>query len=357
MATNTLKADKKTLLKGLETCMAKYAVAALTDSSGQPIYDTITSSDQIEHEYRQTVLPPKKFFFPPREQLLEYTKGENGRIANVKPTIEAKPLVLFGVRPCDLNGIKILTEAFSEKYGDPHFIEKRDKAIVIGMECTHVCDEHAFCYKVRGNEARGGYDLLLIDRGDYYLIQVGTDKGGSFLSEYVATSSGNSKEVEAFYQEKKASFLKAGGPFRRLEELPDICEKNPNHQVWKDEGARCFSCGACVMVCPTCYCFDVVDEFDLNLKAGKRLRCWDGCMLHHFADVAGGSNFRGQKEDRLRHRMNRKFNWLMRKHGQSVCVGCGRCPKACLVDINPRTIAEALLGEGTPGQSVKGGNA
>jgi ferredoxin len=32
----------------------------------------------------------------------------------------------------------------------------------------------------------------------------------------------------------------------------------------------------------------------------------------------------------------------MKKHEKSVCVGCGRCVKACLADISPCTIAEEI---------------
>ena len=99
------------------------------------------------------------------------------------------------------------------------------------------------------------------------------------------------------------------------------------------------------MVCPTCYCFDVADELALNLKKGERIRRWDACMLSDFAVVAGGENFRPKAKERLKHRIMRKFNYLMKKHGEAVCVGCGRCVRACLADISPKKITETLTGE------------
>jgi predicted molibdopterin-dependent oxidoreductase YjgC len=100
------------------------------------------------------------------------------------------------------------------------------------------------------------------------------------------------------------------------------------------------------MVCPTCYCFDVADELALSLKKGERIRRWDACMLSSFAVVAGGENFRHAAKQRLHHRLDRKFNFLMKKHNQSVCVGCGRCVRACLADISPKTVVEKIVGEG-----------
>jgi ferredoxin len=89
----------------------------------------------------------------------------------------------------------------------------------------------------------------------------------------------------------------------------------------------------------------VADELALNLQGGERIRRWDACMLSSFAVVAGGENFREEAEERLKHRIYRKFDYLMGKHGQSVCVGCGRCVRACLADISPKTIVEKITGE------------
>ncbi|MBI5344370.1 MAG: 4Fe-4S dicluster domain-containing protein [Deltaproteobacteria bacterium] len=36
---------------------------------------------------------------------------------------------------------------------------------------------------------------------------------------------------------------------------------------------------------------------------------------------------------RLRHRFNRKFNYLTGRFGALFCTGCGRCSRACLMKI------------------------
>jgi ferredoxin len=68
-------------------------------------------------------------------------------------------------------------------------------------------------------------------------------------------------------------------------------------------------------------------------------------MLSSFATVAGGENFREDKKERLKHRIYRKFDYLMKKHNQSVCVGCGRCVRACLAEISPKKIVQSITGE------------
>jgi sulfhydrogenase subunit beta (sulfur reductase) len=330
--------QKKDMLEALKKSMSECNVAALTtNEKGRTSFEYITTTDDIVFDYAPSVLPPKKFFFPQEETLLKFSS--DGEVAAY---VESTPTVLFGVRPCDLNGIKILLEAFSETYGDPNVLTKREDLIIIGIECGSLCDEDAFCYKVKSNEAQGGYDILLIEKEDHYLVVSSNFKGREYLEKYVSMSSGKEEEVKAFYAEKKSSFKKVGEPFKNLDKLPELFAKNKQHPVWKEEGDRCLSCGSCVMVCPTCYCFDVVDEWKLNLKDGERIRRWDGCMLRNFTKVAGGELFREEPENRLHHRINRKFNYLMKKHGMSVCVGCGRCVKGCLADISPKTIAEAI---------------
>jgi sulfhydrogenase subunit beta (sulfur reductase) len=334
-----LIASPESLLSGIDKAVADYKVAALTMKGEQAIYDYVTSGKDVDLVYKSTVLSPKKFFFPQDEVILEYTS--DGKVA---PKIEANPLVLFGIRPCDLNAIKILDESFAEGHGDPNYLDKRNKAIIIGMDCKKVCDEDAFCYKVGAQNIAEGFDAMLYDLGDKYAIGIATEKGAEFFKKYFTTEAADENSIAGFTSEKEAGFA-GKTAFKDLEKLPEILEKSKDHPVWKEEGDKCLSCGSCIMVCPTCYCFDVADELALSLKKGERIRRWDACMLSSFAEVAGGENFREAAKNRLQHRIGRKFNYLMKKHGQSVCVGCGRCVRACLAKISPKKIAQALTGE------------
>jgi sulfhydrogenase subunit beta (sulfur reductase) len=330
---------KENLLKGLQKALGDYQVAALTHRDERVLYDYVTDSSEIELNYHPTVLSPKKYFFPQNEVILEYTRD-----GKVSPKIEAKPLVLFGITPCDLNGMKVLNEAFADDNGDPNYLAKLEKTVVIGKDCKKICDKHAFCFKVNSHEARGAYDIMLYDLGNSYAIEIANDKGKEFVSKYFTTDKARGDEIDAFAKEKAAVFGKET-QFKNLEKFPETFESNPTHPIWEKEGSRCLSCGSCIMVCPTCYCFDVIDAPATADQPGTRTRRWDACMLDSFAVVAGGENFRSKPRDRLQHRINRKFNYLMKKHGQAVCVGCGRCVRACLVDISPKTIAEAINGE------------
>jgi sulfhydrogenase subunit beta (sulfur reductase) len=343
MTTKTLEnlvVSKDNLLQGLNKARCNYDIAALTKKGERWLYDYVKDSGEICLNYKPTVLSPKKFFFPQDEAILSYTND-----GKVNAKIEAKPLVLFGIRPCDLNGIKILTEAFADDHGDPNYLAKREKAVLIGIDCHCFCgDKHAFCYKVKGQNVDSGYDVMLYASGKGYAIEAITEKGRDFVVKYFQTEAGSGKEVTEFNKQKEANFAKYK-PFPGLDKFPQTFKANSNHPIWEKEGSRCLSCGSCIMVCPTCYCFDVKDEWNLNLKGGERVRCWDACMLDCFATVSGGENFRKHATERLHHRINRKFEYLMEKHKQAVCVGCGRCVRACLAEISPKTIAAAISGD------------
>jgi len=333
-----LQAAKDEILAGLDKASSEYQIAGVTRKEGKALFDIVESSKELELEYFPTVLSPKKFFFPQEEVFLEYTAD-----GQVSAKIEAKPLVLFGIHPCEANAIKIMDEAFAESHGDPNYLAKREAAVIICLDCKDVCDEHAFCYKVKAQHAYAGFDLKLYDIGDDYAITVNTEKGKKFVESYVTTKDVDKAALESYKLSKIKRFGKHS-PFRELERLPEVFEASKDHTVWKEEGSRCLSCGSCIMVCPTCYCFDVADELALNLQRGERIRRWDACMLSSFTVVAGGENFREQAEDRLKHRIYRKFDYLMKKHGQAVCVGCGRCVRACLAEISPKKIVQTLTG-------------
>ncbi len=331
---------KDGMLAAIDKMLQDYSVAALTEKNKNVVFDFVKSSAEISNVYKPTILSPKKFFFPQEEVILEYTA--EGKVTAI---IESKPMVLFGIRPCDINAKKVMDEAFAESNGDANYLSKIENSVIIGIDCKQVCDEDSFCYRVNSQEVTTGCDILLYDLGEKYIFEYKNEKGREFAIKYFGSQGSDHGAYDKFLKEKESNFGKTEGPFKDLEYLPGVFEHTKDHPIWEEEAKRCLSCGSCIMVCPTCYCFDVADELALNLKEGQRLRRWDACMLSDFANVATGESFRKEVSNRIRHRMNRKFNFLMRKHHQPACVGCGRCVRACLADISPKEIVEIITGE------------
>jgi formate hydrogenlyase subunit 6/NADH:ubiquinone oxidoreductase subunit I len=70
-------------------------------------------------------------------------------------------------------------------------------------------------------------------------------------------------------------------------------------------------------------------------------------MLHDFALVAGGHNFRGKAAQRLRHRIFRKGAWIEQRTGLTGCVGCARCVRSCTAHISIVEILNQLAEKST----------
>ncbi len=122
-------------------------------------------------------------------------------------------------------------------------------------------------------------------------------------------------------------------------------------EIWKDLSRTCFSCGTCNIVCPTCYCFDVQDNWNLdqvvwNADPGVGRLPHGGLRQVSLGAGACAEFPRGAVRAVLRHRLMRKTAYLNKKLGGPACVGCGRCGAGCVPDIaDPvRTITRILEG-------------
>ena len=186
-------------------------------------------------------------------------------------------------------------------------------------------------------------DLFLTPIDGAYLIEVHTSTGERLLeaTRKAPAQARHVEEVERWRSEKVArTTASLDSPIAKF---ADILDRGGLTPVWQEVASRCYSCGSCNTTCPTCFCFNIDDEFDLTLAAGVRRRSWDSCQLLEFALVAGGHNFREERWQRVRHRWHRKFLYLYRSLGRPYCTGCGRCSRACTADINIVDVSNQLI--------------
>ena len=306
-------------------------------------FDRAERPEEVRLDYVRTVLPPKSALLPPRERLLEFQLAPEPQVA---PVLDRAPWVLFGVHPCDLAAINQLDWAMQRRHdrSDPHYAARREAATIIGIECLP--DEYCFCTSVGTCDTREGADLFLTPVAGGYLAEVLTDKGAEAMRaapDARTPSAAEGAEAGAW------SGKKAGAITSRLaaeaDELPDLLEGRHESALWEETAERCYGCGTCTNVCPTCFCFDVWDEADFSLAAGARSRRYDSCQFLDFALVAGPHNFRPDRPDRVRHRWFRKFVYLNREYGSPFCVGCGRCSQACTANIGLVEVLNAAVDE------------
>ncbi len=292
------------------------------------VFDVLDDADKLVLDYDETIFSPKAFILPPQEPLLSFSPRNAGSYKELR---DEKPQIIIGAHPGDCAAIALLDKAFSEVKPDGNYRARRAKTLIIGMYPTRPY-AHRFTSSVVNGEAYKAADCMLIDCGDdTYAIEVITDGGRQLLKKSPAKPA-QPQTIHKAEAGKKAIKDGATLPIER-DKVGAFLNGKEHHPVWETLAKKCFSCGSCVLVCPTCYCFDVTDEVDLSLKSGKRVRLWDGCTLKNFAVVADGHNFRKSAADRIRHRLYRKQKFLFERFGLPGCVGCGRCKRACVPDI------------------------
>jgi len=321
----------KTSLKSMVESLAKaMEIVGVKSRHGKYVYDRITSFDELCLDYDVTVISPIKYLLPAKEPLLRFKIGDWSK---VEPVIETIPRVIIGVHPYDIKAIELVDEAFIATNPDPNYIARRQNTIIIGVDCLNPSPK-SFAPSMGTHLTEMGFDLLLTDIDTGYMVTVGTEKGADLLAKYAQVREPTGDEIakqKRVRDEALAKYkLSLDAPKERL---PRLLEESYDDPYWESKSKTCLSCGSCVMVCPTCFCFDVDDDVALSLKEGERFRHWDGCMLVDFAKVATGENFRYDKASRFRHRIYRKGKYILERYGRVGCVGCGRCAIACLAEI------------------------
>lgn len=308
-------------------------------------YKQVERADQIDLAFSYCVYGPKRFLLPPRETLYTFKKTELGFSAS--PNLDETRTAVVGVHPCDLHAIATLDAVFGADVRDQHYFSRRERLLLVGVDCPRPCTDGVFCCDMRANAIDDGFDVMLYPLGDpaRFGVVFGTDAGRAWLAAGARHPTvADTLDFENYLRHKEAAFSRA--LTTPLDQLAGLLARSYDSLLWPAVGQRCYSCGSCNLVCPTCYCFDMEERNDLGLASGSRERTWDGCQLREFAVVAGDHNFRGRAAERLRHRIMRKGAWIAARSGRKGCVGCARCDRACTAHINSVEIYNQLAEEG-----------
>ncbi len=239
------------------------------------VFGPLESATELRLDYDVTLLPPKKYFFPQRETLFTYNL--TGAFSAKNPA-EAKHTVLIGVHPYDIVALFHMDEIFRDTKSDPYYFNKRNATIIIGINIQKM-SKHNFSAVMGCATVDYGYDLMLTDLGNRYSVSVGSQKGGDLLSKYAKNvTEALARDIQVVGQKKLEILNMSQQKLDFASELiPQLLKKAYDESgFWEEHSEKCLACGSCVLVCPTCYCFDVKEETDLSLEQGERIRVWDG---------------------------------------------------------------------------------
>lgn len=311
--------------KILKSLGAVYAPVKVSEQSYS--FKQVDLPGEIAFEALRTILPPKKFFYPPQETLIKYKDDEIEEFYS-----EIQFQVLFGIHPCDLAGLGIMDKIFSAVPADSHYLKRREASLVVGLSCMP--DRHCFCQSMGTDCPSAGYDLFLTDMQDDFFIEAITPAGSKTVGLAQAilrlATEADRDRYKQFWNRRAEAFTNGFAP----DNLRAVMNMEWENKLWDELGERCLSCGNCTPVCPTCYCFDLVDIASLNNNDGERRREWDSCQFTAFAKVGGEFNFRPGPVDRLKFWYRHKLHGFDDPYGFKTCVGCGRCTVSCPAGID-----------------------
>jgi len=308
----------------------KYEVVGVKTKGKRYVFGIIEDADELRLDHDVTILPPKKYFLPQVEFLMNY---DLKKPFEVKKMIEAKPRIIIGMHPYDIIALEQTDKLYLDSQKDDFYKKRRENTIIVGCDIQKVSDR-SFAASMKTNVTETGFDLMLTDIGRKIAITIGSKKGEKLLDKYATVKDAKNSDVKKIqnFRDFIASQYDKNVKIEK-EQWSSLLVANYNHAIWEEYSDKCLECSSCTLVCPTCFCYDVKDEVSLNLKDGERIRTWDGCLLRDFTKVGSGEVFRDDIRDRFRHRFYRKGNYLPERYGFVACVGCGRCGIACLPDI------------------------
>jgi len=284
----------------------------------------------------------KPLLFRSEEALWRVQRGDEGALAFRPASADAQPLAVVGVRACDLAALRLQDQHFLHgAYRDEHYAARRAQLLLVAVNCTHPAAT-CFCATTGdGPQAQGGFDLLLDELDEGFIVAAGSGRGRELLAglPLVPVREDQIRKVASTRQRARAEqtrSIPAG-------DLYDELMARREHPRWNEVAGRCLSCGNCTQVCPTCFCSREQDQAQLDGRGSTHVRQWDSCFSEGHSYIHG-LVVRGEPRHRYRQWLTHKLGSWHRQYGRSGCVGCGRCIAWCPVGIDICAEVNALLG-------------
>lgn len=337
--------------------------ASKTKKIGQISINAIRRPADLNLNGQLPVYSFKRFFVPEKERLFRY---QGDKLKEEKSIYsESSRRALVGMNILDLKAVNLYDQVFEK---DPYYQARRRDTLIVGYsltpEITNNIFEHAYEENILehlpfdiflaeinpsthppiGGLAQGILPERSEAKSKAYKVFTGSIKGQRLLEHF------GYKDYEHI---QFSGPVKEGPPDARMERLRDRLKNHHNPKIWEELGKICIECGKCTLACPTCFCFRIDDQAQLEHKRGDhgasegiRERCWDSCYYQEFSEVSGPDKPGQGKPKFLNSAASRIHFWYFHKFARIPdefdfmgCVGCRRCATVCPVGID---IADVL---------------
>ena len=309
----------------------------------QTNYGLWSEEAQVDLDTLKTVKSGKDCFFPQSETLYN-CKKEEGKLSIDPAKLTDTPFVVFGMRACDVQSLKVLDNVFLNDPVDSFYAARREHGTVVAIAC-HEPEETCFCKVFGIDAANPAADVAAWFVGEDFYWKALTKKGEA-LTESVKELLTDADEAAVEEEKKQIQAVIEKLPYSHLDLsrfTPERTMELFDSPLWEEMYQPCLACGTCTFVCPTCQCYDIKD---FNTGSGvQRYRCWDSCMYSDFTMMAHG-NMRTSQMQRFRQRfMHKLVYYPANNDGMFSCVGCGRCVSKCPASLNIVKVIKKLGGE------------
>ena len=322
---------------------------------GTIVYETIDNVSQLPVGYRDKQSPGqyelvkskkqsgyfswangpqaiKPLTFTPKEALWQAHQAKDGSLQFTPVVAEKKAVAILGVRACDLGGLSLQDQHFlDQEFVDPYYESRREGVFLIAVNCSHPADT-CFCHATgNGPSAKSGYDLVITELDDGFIISSEGERGKKILDS-LSLQNATAAHTSAQEKQHKNSIAVQKRTLPSVE-IASTLAKQHSHSRWDDVAARCLACGNCTSVCPSCFCHIEFDEPELNGETTTHVRQWSSCFSSDHSYIHGVI-IRKEIKARYRQWLTHKFSSWVVQYGRSGCTGCGRCITWCPVGID-----------------------
>ncbi|MEK7159351.1 MAG: 4Fe-4S dicluster domain-containing protein, partial [Patescibacteria group bacterium] len=311
---------KKTeIFELLAKLLDEYVVFAPQGEKGAVRVGKIEKPEQVDWSGEMPQNSFKSIFLPPKEELFSELDG-----VYKETLIEKNKTIAFGMNVLDLQAYTLFDHVFEK---DVYYQKRKQNTFVVGL--TGGVSSDLRKYKVfHQTYEENVLEHLMFDvflerhgNGDFTIFS-GSERGQKLLEK------NNIKDYENI---EFSGLVPEQGIDPRLLKNRQAIELNEDHPLWDELADICLACGKCSMVCPTCFCFDEVDEAELD--GTKKSRQWSSCFYPEFSKVCGGEKELYLLKKRLYFWYQHKFVRIPDELSYYGCVSCMRCFKVCPVGI------------------------